>query len=306
MSRIPSTTPKTPSRKLGIPLVLAAGIFWSSGGLIYRLIDEATPWQVLFYRSGALWLMLCLWLVIRYRLKTKQIFFWAGLPAVVGGLCLAVAFTGFILALEFTTVANALFILAAAPFFAALLGRMLLGEQITRLTWACMMVAAAGLAVMTGGELALGRGLGELFALMAALGFSGLAVSLRTRQGTDMLPAIFFGSLFAVLVAVVGIALTGGGLIVTPIDLAYSSSMGLFQVGVGFILFTVGARHLLAVELTLLSLTEIIAGPILVWIVIGEVPSLGAFAGGFLILGAIVTMALLGASTPAAGSRPVS
>ena len=117
---------------------------------------------------------------------------------------------------------------------------------------------------------------------------------------------IFFGSLFAVLVAVVGIALTGGGRIVTPIDLAYSSSMGLFQVGVGFILFTVGARHLLAVELTLLSLTEIIAGPILVWIVIGEVPSLGAFAGGFLILGAIVTMALLGASTPAAGSRPVS
>ena len=303
VSSTPTSVLKTPSRKLGVPLVLAAGIFWSTGGLFYRLIDEATPWQVLLYRSAALWLMLCLWLVIRYRLRTKQIFLWAGLPAVIGGLCLSVAFTGFILAMEFTTVANALFILAAAPFFSALLGRILLSEPISRLTWVCMMVAAAGLAVMTGGELALGRGLGEFFALTAALGFSGLAVSLRTRQSTDMLPAIFFASLIAALFAAVGIVLTGSGLIVTPIDLVYSSSMGIFQVGAGFMLFTVGARHLLAVELTLLSLTEIIAGPILVWTFIGEIPSWGAFAGGFLILGAIVAMALLGASTTATGSR---
>ena len=100
--------------------------------------------------------------------------------------------------------------------------------------------------------------------------------------------------------------LTGSGLIVTPIDLVYSSSMGIFQVGAGFMLFTIGARHLLAVELTLLSLTEIIAGPILVWMFIGEIPSWGAFAGGFLILGAIVAMALLGASTTATASRTPS
>ena len=71
--------------------------------------------------------------------------------------------------------------------------------------------------------------------------------------------------------------------------------MGWFQIGLGFVLFTAGARHLQAVELTLLSMTEVIAGPIIVWIGIGEIPSEQSLMGGALILTGITLMALCSA-----------
>ena len=288
------TEPFRPNRALGVPLVLTAGIFWSTSGLVYRLIAEASPWQVLFYRSAALLGMLALWLGIRYRRRVVLAFSNAGLPGLIGGFCLGVAFTAYILALEYTTVANAMFILAAAPFITALLGRMLLGERIARHTWGCMTAAVIGLGIMTGEELSWGRGLGELFALLAALGFSGLTVSLRARHTVDMLPAIFLASCFATLFASLGILLKTESFHLLLLDTIYSSGMGLFQIGLGFLLYTAGARHLVAVELTLLSLTEIIAGPILVWVGLGETPTVSGLVGGALILTTIVTMALMG------------
>ena len=78
--------------------------------------------------------------------------------------------------------------------------------------------------------------------------------------------------------------------------------MGWFQIGLGFALFTAGAKHLQAVELTLLSMTEVIAGPIIVWMGIGEIPSESSITGGALILVAITLMALIGAR--ASGRTP--
>ena len=291
-----STTVTEPvaNRRVGIPLVLMAGIFWSLSGLVYRWIEVATAWQVLFYRSLSLFCFIALWLVVRYRGRLVGVFQSAGRLSVLGGLCLSISFSGYILALDQTSVANALFILAAAPFFAALLGRVLLSEHISWTTSLAMGMAALGLAVMAGNELAIGRGLGELFALAAALGLAGLTITLRMRRSTDMLPAILFASLFATLFALTGMLWDGDSLILTPKDLSLSVSLGVFQVGLGFMLYTAGSRHLPAVELTLLSLTEVIVGPILAWLGADEVPSTTTLAGGALILLAIVTLAMLG------------
>ena len=291
-----STTATEPvaNRRVGIPLVLMAGIFWSLSGLVYRWIEVATAWQVLFYRSLSLFCFIALWLVFRYRGRLLGVFQSAGRLSVLGGLCLSISFSGYILALDQTSVANALFILAAAPFFAALLGRALLSEHIGWTTSLAMGIAALGLAVMAGNELAIGRGLGELFALAAALGLAGLTITLRMRRTIDMLPAILFASLFATLFALTGMLWDGNSLILTPKDLSLSISLGVFQVGLGFMLYTAGSRHLPAVELTLLSLTEVIVGPILAWLGADEVPSVTTLAGGALILLAIVTLAVLG------------
>ena len=291
-----STTVTEPvaNRRVGIPLVLMAGIFWSLSGLVYRWIEVATAWQVLFYRSLSLFCFIALWLVVRYRGRLVGVFQSAGRLSVLGGLCLSISFSGYILALDQTSVANALFILAAAPFFAALLGRVLLSEHISWTTSLAMGMAALGLAVMAGNELAIGRGLGELFALAAALGLAGLTITLRMRRTTDMLPAILFASLFATLFALTGMLWDGNSLILIPKDFSLSVSLGVFQVGLGFMLYTAGSRHLPAVELTLLSLTEVIVGPILAWLGADEVPSVTTLAGGALILLAIVTLAVLG------------
>lgn len=287
-----------PNRKIGVPVVLLAGICWSFAGLIYRWIEVASAWQVLFFRSISLFGMLALWLLIRYRGNVLVAFARAGWPAVVGGGCLSIAFTGFILALDHTTVANAMFVLAAAPFFTAILARALLGEHILWYAWLAMACAATGLILMAGGELAVGHGLGSFFALLAALGFSGMTISLRSRSDTDMLPAIFFASIFASIFSGICILSSNQGFVLLPLDLAYSVSLGIFQIGLGFLLFTLGARHLPAIDLTLLSLTEIIVGPILVWIGIGEIPTHATLLGGVIIIAAIVIMAVLSRTQP--------
>ena len=290
------------NRRAGIPLVLLAGIFWSTSGILYRLIQEASPWQVLLYRSLALLTALSLWLGWRYRGQVRDTLARAGLPALVGGLCLGTAFAGYILGLEYTTVANAMFLLASAPFFAALAGWVILGERIAGYMWAAMTVAAAGIGIMAGEELSLGKGLGEGFALVAALGFAGLTISLRMRSGTDKLITIFIATMVASVYGLGGLGFSGWQFSIPWVDLVNCLGMGWFQIGLGFALFTAGAKHLQAVELTLLSMTEVIAGPIIVWIGIGEIPSGSSVTGGALILVAITLMALMGAR--ASGRTP--
>ena len=286
------------NRRAGIPLVLLAGIFWSTSGILYRLIQEASPWHVLLYRSLALLAALSLWLGWRYRGQVRDTLTRAGLPALVGGLCLGTAFAGYILALEYTTVANAMFLLASAPFFAALAGWVILGERIAGYMWAAMAVAAVGIGIMAGEELSLGKGLGEGFALVAALGFAGLTISLRMRSGTDKLITIFIATIVASVYGLGGLGFSGWQFSIPWVDLVNCLGMGWFQIGLGFALFTAGAKHLQAVELTLLSMTEVIAGPIIVWIGIGEIPSGSSMTGGVLILVAITLMALMGARAP--------
>ena len=124
-----------------------------------------------------------------------------------------------------------------------------------------------------------------------------MTISLRANHTNDLLPTIFIASITATIFAFFMMIIRSDVFILQTMDWIYSSGMGIFQIGLGFLLFTSGARHLKAVELTLLSLTEIIAGPLLVWVFIDEAPSKAALSGGALILGAIVVLAVFGSNT---------
>jgi len=282
------------NRVLGVPLVLLAGMFWSTSGIIYRLIEEATAWQVLFYRSLALFSLMIFCLAVKFRLNFFKNIANSIRLHLIGGFCLGIAFTGYIHALEYTSVANAMLILAIAPFITALLGIVILREKLFGYMWFCMIFTALGLSIMVGEEISFGRGLGELSALIAVLGFSGMTISIRANKKNDLLPTILFASFFAAVISALMIFFKGDLFVLENKDFFYSCGMGIFQIGFGSILYTAGARHLIAVELTLLSLTEVILGPILVWIFLDESPSIMGLVGGILILSSIVAMALLG------------
>ena len=282
------------NRKSGISLVLLSGIFWSTSGIIYRLIDEASAWQVLFYRSLALFILMITWLIIKYRINIFKIITNSIKLHLIGGFLLGTAFTGYIQALEHTSVANAMFILAIAPFITALLGIVILREKILVYMWICMIFTAIGLTIMVVDEISLGRGLGEFSAMIAALGFSGMTIAIRANNKNNLLPTILFASFFAMVFSVVMIIYKGDYFSLKNIDLIYSCGMGVLQLGLGAVLYTAGARYLIAVELTLLSLTEVIVGPILVWLIIDESPTKMGLLGGLIILISIVVMAIFG------------
>jgi drug/metabolite transporter (DMT)-like permease len=280
-------------------MVTLAGGFWSIGGILIRWIEAADSWQIIFYRSAALAVTLTVIVALRHRGRLIAAFAAAGWNGVLAGACLSGGFVGYVLALEHTTVANAVFMLGTAPFFAAILGRWCLGETVRPATWAAMGVALAGIALMVAGSAVLGTIAGSLLALVASLSFAGFNVLLRRGRDTDMLPCVVIAGVIAALLALPVMIgshpALADALALSGRDLLLCFIMGAVQVGLGLTVFTLGARHVSAVALALLAMTELLLAPLGVWLGVGEVPSGYTLIGGAVVMAAITFQALSGA-----------
>lgn len=274
--------------------VFAAGVLWSTVGLGIRLIEDAGVWQILLYRSAAMALFLYGVIQLRSGEGPFAQLRRTGFPAVVAALALLAAYSGAIYAIQNTSVANAMLLFATAPFLTAILGWIVLREPVRGATWVAIGVAIGGIAVMVrdvAGGVALG---GSLAALGSALGFAVFTVALRWGRTAEMLPSVFLSGVFGVIVTL-GICLSQGiPLIISLNDGGVAVGMGVFQVGAGLILYTIGSRSLPAAELTLLSLAEVLLGPVWVWLFLGETATTNTLIGGAILLAAIVGNALSG------------
>lgn len=286
----------TASRQPPVPgalLALAGGIFFSTGSVLVKAA-EADVWQILFWRSLSLGGFFMIVLALRYRGDVVRPFRELGWATLAGGFGLAVASAAFIFALTLTSAFNALLMLCSSPLLAAAMGRVLLKERVKPVTWLAILVALAGVLIMVWDGLRLDSVVGNLLALASAVGFASYTIILRQRHAQDTLPAVICS---AGLVALLGAVMTlgaGVGLAVSLPDLGLCVAQGVLQVGLGFLLYNAGSRRLPAAEATLLSLTEVLLGPVWVWLAFGEVPSDLGFVGGAVLLAAITIQALFG------------
>jgi len=278
----------------GVVLVLMAGVFWSSMGIGVRLIEAANVWQILFYRSIALAVFLFAVISFRSGYKPLQTIGKAGLAGAIGGISLVVAFAGGIYAIQSTSVANAMFLFAAAPFMAAFLGWILLRENVRRATWMAMIVALIGIAIMVLDGISAGRLIGNLSAIGSALGFAVFTIALRWRKLEDMMPAVFMAGIFAIVIAATVIMTKDFSFRIPAGDVAIAFALGVFQVGLGLTIFTIGSKVVPAAELALLSMTEVLLGPFWVWLFLGETANLYTLIGGAVLMLAIAGNAMSG------------
>lgn len=278
----------------GMALVVAAAVLWSLMGLAIRLMGDAGTWQVLFYRS--LGLAPVLFLVILHRsggrpLGPVRAMGWAGL---IGAAGLVLAFSGAIFAIQATTVANAVFLFAAAPLMTAVLARLLLNEPVRPATWAAIALAGAGVYVMVREGLVVGAGWGNAAALLSSAGFAAFTVSLRWGRLGDMLPAVLLGAVLSIIVAVTMILVRGETLALPVASILIALVMGALLLGFGMAIYTAGSRVVPAAEIGLLTMAEVMLAPVWVWLVLGEGASTGTFLGGAILLAAIALNALTG------------
>ena len=275
-------------------LVLVAGVLWSFQALIIRQIGDVSAWTVLFWRSLTMLPVMLGFIAWRTGAPGPALRR-AGLAGVLGGLALTTAMAGSIAAFQTTTIANAAFLLAAAPFLSALLGRAVLRERVAPRTWAAMAVALSGIFIMVRDGLAAGALLGNVIGLIAALGFAGFTVSLRWRQVGDSLPVLVLGSLFSIVAGIIVTSQSGLSLAVSMTDFLWCALMGVGTLSGGMILYTLGSRAVPSAELALLSNTEVLLAPFWVWLAMGETASAGTLLGGAILLAAILFNALSGA-----------
>ncbi len=285
---------KADIHRYGVLFVFAAGVLWSTVGIGIRLIEDAAVWQILLYRSISLSVLL--YIVVRLRSgespfsQARRI----GGPAVIAGLSLVAAYSGGIYAIQVTSVANAMLLFATAPFLAAVLGWIVLREPVRMATWIAIAVAIGGISIMVADKSGGVELKGSLAALGSALGFAVFTVALRWGKSGEMLPSVFLSGVFAIIITFAICLYQGLPILLSPRDASISMGMGLFQVGAGLILYTIGSRSLPAAELALLSLAEVVLGPLWVWLFLGETATLNTLIGGAVLLAAIAGNAVSG------------
>ncbi|MCR9134705.1 MAG: DMT family transporter [Alphaproteobacteria bacterium] len=289
----PIPTADTAYRR-GVVFVLVAGMLWSMVGLGIRLIDEASVWQILFYRS--LSLTPFLFVVIWWRSDGRPFatIRKAGKASVVAGIALVGAYAGGIYAIQETSVASALLLFAAAPFIAAALGWLVLGEPVRRATGFAMVFAVVGVGIMVADGFSSGHMIGNIAALASSFAFAVFTVALRWGKAQEMLPSVFLSGLFALALSGLVCVLQGLTFAISANDMSIALVMGVFQIGAGLVLYTIGSNSVPAAELTLLSLGEVLIGPFWVWLFLGETIDRNTVLGGSLLLAAIVGNALSG------------
>ena len=262
--------------------VALAAVAWSSAGVLQRQLTLDTSTQV-FGRAAFAGAALLVYVAIVEHGRVVHAFRSVGLPGIAVAVCVAVASAGFIAALNHTSVARVLFILAVAPVLAALLARVTLGEPITRRTALAMALALAGVAVMLGapgeGDLA-----GDCLSFLVALAFALMIVITRWRRDVSMAPATCLSQviLVAVFLPFAAPGEIGGD------DVVWLAALGIGQIGLGFALLTVGARLIPAAQVGLITLLEVVLGPVWVWLALDERPGTLTLVGGAIVIVAIL------------------
>ncbi len=270
--------------KLAVAMIAGSSLLISVNGLMLRSIEAASPWQVIFARQAFFVITLITILAFRYGRGLPSMFAAVGWPGVLGGLSLAFANTGFVLAMSYTTVANTLFTLSAAPLITAVIARVFLRERIAGATVIAIGIAMVGIAIMLGEGLSRGSVAGTVIALATALCFSLFVIFLRLGKDRNMLPTSVIGASVAGLIGLVG---SGFDLQLSTRDLGICLVWGAGIVCAVHVMFTVASRYVPSAEIMLITLIEFTLGPVWVWLVFGEKPSVLALVGGLLVLGAV-------------------
>ena len=274
-------------------LVFLAGLFWSFGAVTVRyMIDGHTyVFQYLFYRGISIALILIFYLLIREGFSFYKNFYKVGLSGVLGGIFLSTAFIGFIFSITMTTAAVTLFMLAAMPFIAAILGYFILGEKLRNITLLCMVVAFIGVVVMIYNDSISGSVLGAFIGLISATGFAFYTVTIRWKPSTPKFTTVVLAGIFCSIFSFFVLGLSLEPLKNMPTINSYLSLLHGSLVASGLILYSLGAKYLPSGELALLSLMEVVGGVLWVWLPIfgiNEIPSFTVILGGLIITSAVI------------------
>ena len=265
-------------------LIFLGACCLSFGGLIVKSFEGATLWQILFWRSIFFSIAVVIFLLITHKRNIFNSFYKSGFPGLIGGLILSLGYCGYVFAMYNTTVANTNFIIQTQTIFLAIFGYIFLKEKISKLTLFSIMLAFIGIMLMVGNSLSPGQTSGNIAAFIMPISFATLILIVRKFPDIDMIPMQFVAGIGAIIVGY----LFSTKIIISSHDIFLGFLAGFFQVGLGFIFITIGARSTPSALVGIIMLTEAVLGPLWAWLFANENPPLVVLYGGVIIISAVL------------------
>ena len=267
----------------GPALVFLGAVFLSFGGLIIKSFEGSTLWQILFWRQVFFVLIVSFFLLITYKKKIFIALYDSGLPGFFGGIVLGLGFSAYVFAMYNTTVANTNFIIQTQAIFLAIFGYFFLKEKISKITLASIVLAISGILLMVGSSLSPGELTGNIVAFVMPVSFAILIIIVRKYPKVDMVPMQLFAGIVAMFVGYfISVKIN-----ISTHDILLAFIAGFFQVGLGFIFITIGAKKTLSAMVGILMMTEAVLGPLWAWIFLQEKPQFIALIGGSIVIFAV-------------------
>ncbi len=261
-----------------------APVRWSSAGVVTRHIERAAALEQVFWRSFFAFAFVAAALLLMKRNPVRALRA-AGAAGAFSGAMWAVMFTAFVIALSMTSTANALVTISISPLLTAVCAWLLLKDPVPARAWLAAAAASLGIAWMFAGTRSdAGHRAGMLVALLVPVASALNLVALRAGHArVELIPAVMLGGLLSALIAL-PLALPFSA---SPKDLFLLAMLGVFQLGLPCMLLVIASRRLLAPELALLGLLEVVLGPLWAWLGAGEIPARATLVGGAVVLAAL-------------------
>ena len=268
------------THRTAVLLLLASAVLWSLGGVLIKSVDWPSMAKA-GARSAIAAIVFWVWL-------RKPRFTWR--PAQLGAaIAYAVTVSSFTIANDRTTAANAIFLQYTAPIYVAVLGHYFLGERTRRSDWIFIAVALTGIALFFRDQFSPSGLSGMLIALIRGVSFAVMVVLLRKERDGSPATAVLLGNL---LTAAIGLPFAIGHTL-PPSQAAAIAVMGVVQLGIPYVLYSLAIRRVTALEAILIPMIEPILNPL--WVVLkhGEVPGPWSVLGGALVLGSVLGRELM-------------
>ena len=272
-------------RSQAVLMLVLTATLWSTSGLWIKVISWS-PLAILGGRS--LVAILVLWAYLRkptFRVTWIQL---------LGSVCYVLTQLTFVWATKLTTAANAIFLQYASPIYVVILGYIFLKERPHKADWVSMGLIFSGLFLFFGDKLTFDGVFGNILAIVSGMTFSVVMLVMRSERNNNPANIIFIGNIIGFFV---GLPFVFKETINLP-NIGILLYLGLFQIGLSFVLYSISIQHVRALESNLILTLEPILNPIWVFLVLGEKPGTLALFGSALVIGAVIFRAIVSARTP--------
>ncbi len=268
----------------GSLLAFVAVMFITPDSLFIRLSNLDT-WGLVFYRGIIPFFTVFFGMLLIYKLNFFKILFNSGVHGIIYIATFSITNITFVVSIQNTNVANTLVMIATAPMLSAILGAIFLKEPPDRKTLFSIIITFFAIIYIFFDSLKVGNLYGDVLGFITAFGLALGAITIRSAKTKNLVPAAVVGKLFVASFALFFIE----SFVLIDRDLFIVPLMCILCVAIPFVLVTIAPRFITAAEVNLFFLLETIIGPIWVWVIINEQPSIETLQGGAII---VITLAI--------------
>jgi drug/metabolite transporter, DME family len=275
---------KIPQHRKGLILISLTAFLWSSSGLFIKVLS-LNAFQILFYRST----IAALTIFVISIARRKKLKFETDLISILCAFSFAGILIFFVISNKLTTAANAIFLQFTAPIYLLFLEPFFLKTKFKRSNLVTIIICLFGMILFFFGKLELGNIYGNLIAILSGLCFALFSLFLKWKKqihkSTNAINNVILGN---IIVAIVCFPIVYSDLAICTNDALILIYMGVFQIGISYIIFNEGIKYVSATESMIIATLEAIFNPMWVYLGIGEKPSVYAIIGGLIIFSAVI------------------